>query len=429
MRITYAGGLNENEGTDINECQEGQNFELMLGDTDFKPRPPQDLKGTATLGGTIAGIMQMITQDDTETTLIFEDDSSTPTIYTWDGSTTFTSKRTANLSVGSKLRDVYFSLDDTLSIFDIAKLTPLMKWDGTNLTRHLTSLDSGSGGSVSSITRSGTTATVTTSGSHGLSTGDLVIHAGANETDYNIEAEITVTGAATYTYTVAGSPTTPATGTITWSLGAEMFAKYGIVHNGRLWAFNVKVDSSDTPHLMVASAFEDIKTFDTTKRAGDSTFTTGNEAFYLLTPDLKPINGVVEFNKQLIISTEGGHLYRLAGYDSATYEWIDYHPGSAAIGDESLVNFGNDVAFMRRGGNIDTLRATDTSGDVSVDDISRWIPDTVKDLTGAIAVYDEPRQKVFFFVSGKVLVLFKDILYGTELSPWSVSHHRDEQQL
>ena len=187
MRITCAGGLNENEGADLNECQEGKNFELNVGDTDFKPRPPQDLKGTATLGGTIAGIMQMITQDDTETTLIFEDDSSTPTIYEWDGSTTFTSKRTTNLAVGSKLRDVYFSLDDTLTIVDVAKLTPIMKWDGTNLERHFNGIKQGGGGSVTSITRSGTTATVTTSGAHGLSTGDLIHIAGADQTDGNIQ--------------------------------------------------------------------------------------------------------------------------------------------------------------------------------------------------------------------------------------------------
>ena len=60
-------------------------------------------------------------------------------------------------------------------------------------------------------------------------------------------------------------------------------------------------------------------------------------------------------------------------------------------------------------------------GDVSADDISCWIPNTVKDLTESLIVYDQTNQKVFFFVTDKVLVLFKDILIGGQgISPWSV---------
>ncbi len=70
--------------------------------------------------------------------------------------------------------------------------------------------------SVSGITRSGTTATVTTATDHNLSAGQSVIVAGANESDYNGTFVVqTVPTATTYTYTVSGSPSTPATGTIT----------------------------------------------------------------------------------------------------------------------------------------------------------------------------------------------------------------------
>lgn len=69
--------------------------------------------------------------------------------------------------------------------------------------------------SVSSIARSGNTATVTTASDHGLASNVPVTISGAVETDYNlIDAEITVTGLNTFTYQVAGSPSTPATGTI-----------------------------------------------------------------------------------------------------------------------------------------------------------------------------------------------------------------------
>lgn len=67
---------------------------------------------------------------------------------------------------------------------------------------------------VGSITRSTSTATVTTNDPHGYTTGDTILISGAGEIEYNGNVEITVTGATTFTYTVSGSPTTPATGTI-----------------------------------------------------------------------------------------------------------------------------------------------------------------------------------------------------------------------
>lgn len=211
--------------------------------------------------------------------------------------------------------------------------------------------------------------------------------------------------------------------TMTTGLGTSLYAKFGVVYQNRVWLFNVTT-SSDTPHLMVASKFEDPTTYDTSKRGGPTTssggsFATGLEAFYMLSPDLKPINGVTVFYGNLIISTEGGKLYKLSGTTAATYQWVDFYPGSAVVSSEAMANIGNDVIYMKQGGNIDLLSSTVTSGDVATDDVSRWIPTTVKDLTSAITVYDQKNQKVFFFVSGKVLVLFKDLIDG-ELSPWSV---------
>ena len=68
--------------------------------------------------------------------------------------------------------------------------------------------------SVSGIVRSGQTATATTVSAHGLANNVLVTISGAVETAYNIIAVITVTGLDTFEYQVAGTPTTPATGTI-----------------------------------------------------------------------------------------------------------------------------------------------------------------------------------------------------------------------
>lgn len=420
MKITFDGGLNENDGTAPNECQEGFNFDLVFGDTNLIPRKPLDLKGTSPLAGDISGIMQLVKKDDTETTLVFDDDAITPTIYLWDGSTTFTSKRTVNLATNSKLRSTYYALDDTLSIVDISKNTPLMKWDGTDLTRHKTGLTDSAGVSVTGITQTAGVATATYAAVHGKAIGDLITIIGAVPTDYNGEHEVlSVPTTATLTYAVPSATTSPATGTITADGEVTLYAKYAKIHNGRMWLFNVTTDTDDTPHLMVASAFENIESYDTAVRAED-TGTTGNEAFYILTPDLKPINGVDQFNKQLVISTTEGKMFVLTGNDATNYRWIDYFAGSAAIGTETMVNFGNDVALMRDGGRIDTLRQTDASGDVTVDDISRWIPNTTRNLTDAIAVYDNDYQKVYFFVQSKVLVLYKEHLYGSQTSPWGV---------
>lgn len=73
-------------------------------------------------------------------------------------------------------------------------------------------------GTVSSITRSGGTATVTVPGGfpHNLITGQSVTIAGADQSDYNITASVTVTSATTFTYAVGGTPATPATGVITY---------------------------------------------------------------------------------------------------------------------------------------------------------------------------------------------------------------------
>lgn len=65
------------------------------------------------------------------------------------------------------------------------------------------------------LTRVLTTATVVTPQAHGFSTFDRVIVAGAVQPEYNGTFQIIVTGTLTFTYQVAGSPATPATGTIT----------------------------------------------------------------------------------------------------------------------------------------------------------------------------------------------------------------------
>lgn len=67
------------------------------------------------------------------------------------------------------------------------------------------------GASILTLTRVGTTATLTTSSAHGLSTGDYVTVSGVTPSNFNSSYEITVTGSTTFTYVMGSTPATDAT--------------------------------------------------------------------------------------------------------------------------------------------------------------------------------------------------------------------------
>lgn len=339
--LTFEGGLNEMDASLVkpNECIEGYNFELAFSQSRFAPRKPFDKLGTSTNAGSINGIIQLIKNDNTETTLVQSGD----TVYTWDGTTGFTSKGTVNGS--SYLRGTTWSLGGYTVITDLAKLTVVKKWDGTTF-------------------------------------GDL-----------------------------------------TTGLGVSLYAKFGVVHLGRMWLFNVTA-GSNTPHLLVASAYENPESYDTTQRPKD-VGVTANEAFYMTTPDLLPINGVQLFFNTLVISTENGRLWKLTGIDATDFAWEPFYANSCAGGSgvnvESMVNVGNDLLYMKKNGSIESLSSTQKFGDVETDDVSKWIRTQTDGLSYSRSVYDQERGKVYFFTAdSKVLVLFKDVLESTDLSPWSV---------
>lgn len=91
--------------------------------------------------------------------------------------------------------------------------------DGSLLENARVLIKAASGGnlpvssSITQITRSGSTATATHT-AHGLETGETIYISGANQSEYNSHHQVTVTGVNEYTYTVSGTPATPATGTI-----------------------------------------------------------------------------------------------------------------------------------------------------------------------------------------------------------------------
>jgi len=93
---------------------------------------------------------------------------------------------------------------------------------------------------VTSLARSGDTATVTTSVAHGWTNGARITIAGASPSAYNGTHTITVASPTSFTFPVAGTPATPATGTIT-ATGPTVVA-----FPNQLLTFHVRVRNTGT---------------------------------------------------------------------------------------------------------------------------------------------------------------------------------------
>ena len=103
---------------------------------------------------------------------------------------------------------------------------------------------------VASVTRSGSTVTVTTTPDHGYTTGDVVGLEGASQADYNGDWEITVTGAKTFTFDIgAATPATPATGTIVVAKGLRLYE----IAADRMRAACTYADDDNTEHVLIAT--------------------------------------------------------------------------------------------------------------------------------------------------------------------------------
>lgn len=94
------------------------------------------------------------------------------------------------------------------------------------------SLTIGSNKSITSITRSGTTATVTFALAHGMSDGDPLKISGANQSDYSGIFQVSYVSATVVTIEVANSPVTPATGTLIGNTYTESYFKFPCYASG-----------------------------------------------------------------------------------------------------------------------------------------------------------------------------------------------------
>lgn len=156
---------------------------------------------------------------------------STATAVTWDGRVYFALPIDSGETTGNDITDVSnFGSTGQVTIPTI--IGQRYRWlPGANETGLVfAKLQS------CTITRVSTTATATCV-AHGFSTGDQIKIEGATQTEYNGVHEITVLTVDTFTFTVSGTPATPATGTITacpnhayLAAGADFVAEYSMVY-------------------------------------------------------------------------------------------------------------------------------------------------------------------------------------------------------
>lgn len=153
----------------------------------------------------------------TLTNQVFHDDTSLQIQWAGGGVLTLVGSGTTNLD-SSKVSNPWGGSIVIIPEVQVAVHLSDIKTGG-DISGARVILTAGSGGDLPyqdsvSIVRSGSTATVTHS-SHGLQSGVKVAIDGADQSEYNGVKTITVVDTDTYTYTVSGTPATPATGSVT----------------------------------------------------------------------------------------------------------------------------------------------------------------------------------------------------------------------
>lgn len=175
------------------------------------------------------------------------------------------------------------------------------------------------------------------------------------------------------------------------------YAKYMRVSDERAVFAHVRDPSTTSRQMLVGSMRSDYTRISVSDRPSSSL--NDEDPFFLLSPDLKPINGLVEAFGGLILSTEQGQVYNLTGGSAQDFALGDFYPGSAAVGDESTAYVGNDVVYGRRG-RIESLRDTNRFGNSEADDLSSNIADVIGAYTGWTTVYNSRLNRVYLFPTG-----------------------------
>lgn len=269
-------------------------------------------------------------------------------------------------------------LDTTPDGNEISGMVNLLKSDGTSQIAVITTggnVYEYSSGSFGSAIATGLSTTAKMRGriEHNWAIDDIVII-----TDLNLSEEI---------YTWDG--TSSGFSKMTHNLTGDFRAKYCFISSERAWYGGVYNNGTSTPHAVIASGVDDYDNLSTSKATGS---TGDGDPFWLLMPDLRPINGMVEAYGRRVFSTKDGQIFDLSGSVASDFTIEDFYPRSGVSGDEALTYIGDDIVYGRRG-RIESLRATDQFGDVSANDLSFEIDDLISTFINWTIVYNQRTQE------------------------------------
>jgi hypothetical protein len=200
------------------------------------------------------------------------------------------------------------------------------------------------------------------------------------------------------------------------AFGSAFLCKYISVVDERAVYANCKEGSTLLPHVMVGSQRSEHAIISVSDRPASSLGE--SDPFFMLSPDLRGINGFTEAFGKAIISTQYGKLFQLDGASAKDFAFTEFFPGSFAAGHESLAYIGNNVIYGRQG-RIESAVDTDRFGDSAADDLTKGIGDRVKTYTGWTAVYNSRLNRVYLFPDDEQEVwVFDNAIKEGKVSPW-----------
>lgn len=204
--------------------------------------------------------------------------------------------------------------------------------------------------------------------------------------------------------------------TMTHNLVGDFKAKYCWIDNEKAYFCNVVSNSVATPHMVVASKVSDYQNLSTSNKPTSAIG--ADDPFYLLTPDLRPINGALGYFGNIVISSEKGSLYSITGTDSSDTSIIPFYPRSYTTGNESMAYAGNDV-ILGRLGRIESLVSTQNYGDIATDDLTVPIKPDLADLSNWLMAYNSRTQKIYVHAdSDTVIWQYSKDVGSADVSPW-----------
>lgn len=200
------------------------------------------------------------------------------------------------------------------------------------------------------------------------------------------------------------------------AFGSAVHCKYISISDERVFYSHIKNASTTLGHMTVGSERSDYEEISVSDRPSSSLGEA--DPFFLLTPDLRKINGFVEAFGARIISTEQGRIFNLTGASAKDFAIDEFYPGSAAAGEESLAYIGTDIIYGRQG-RIESVKDTDRFGDTEADDLTRAVLDLVKDYTGWTTIYNSRLNRVYLFPDdGSEVWVFDTAMRESDQSPW-----------